>query len=106
MATPVQGLAVQTGPTPGTPVTAIDVNQAGGYVVNPVSAVDQGQAAAAQPAILYVNQVTGAGLVANGTCIALQPGQSYTIIPNTTTPVSVASPIANHLFTAVMWPTA
>ena len=58
MATPVSGPAVVTSATPGTAVTAIDVNQAGGYVVNPTSAVDQGLAT---PEVLYVNQVTNAG---------------------------------------------
>jgi hypothetical protein len=106
MATPVQGLAVQTSATPGTPVNAIDVNQAGGFVVNPVTAVDQGQAPTATPAILYVNQVSAATLAANGTTVALQPGQSFTLIPFTTTPLSVASSIASHQFTAVSWATA
>jgi D-lyxose ketol-isomerase len=103
MATPVIGLNTQTSPTPGTSIAAIDVNQAGGYIVNPIDAVDQGLAS---PEPLYVNQVTSAALQANGTTIALQPGQSYTIIPNTSTPVTVSSASANHKFTAVMWPTA
>lgn len=103
MATPVTGPATQTSGTPGTPVTAIDTNQAGGYIVNPVSAVDQG-VTTAEP--LYVNQVTGATLQANGTTIALQPGQSYSVIPNTTTPVTVSAASPNHQFTAVQWPTS
>jgi hypothetical protein len=102
MATPVTGPATVTSPTPGTPVTAINVNQAGGYIVNPTLAVDQGLAAV-EP--LYVNQVTGATLVANGTTIALQPGQSYSVIPNTTTPVTVCAASPSHKFTAVEWPT-
>lgn len=102
MATPVQGLASQTSPTPGTPVIAIDVNQAGGYIVNPVAATDQGLAS---PEPLYVNQVGNALLQANGTTISLQPGQSYSIIPNTTTPVTVSAASPNHKFTAVMWAT-
>lgn len=103
MATPVAGLATVTSSTPGSPVIAIDVNQAGGYIVNPFDASDQGLATAES---LYVNQVGNATLQANGTTIALQPGQSYTIIPFTTTPVTVVSASANHSFTAVMWPTA
>lgn len=101
MATPVQGLAVATPGTPGQPVNAIDVNQAGGYIVNPASSSDQGLAS---PEVLYVDQVGQAKTQANGTTIALQPGQSYTVIPNTVTPVSVASASASHQFTAVMWP--
>ena len=103
MATPTVGLATQTSTTPGTSVPAIDVNMAGGYIVNPLSAADQGLATA-EP--LYVNQVTAATTSANGTTIALQPGQSYTIIPNTITQVSVASASASHKFTSVCWLTA
>jgi D-lyxose ketol-isomerase len=76
---------------------------AGGYIVNPLSAVDQGLTI---PEPLYVDQVNSATTNAFKTTIALQPGQSYTIIPNTTTYVSVASTSASHRFTAVMWPTA
>jgi hypothetical protein len=102
MATPVAGLISQTPGTAGQAADAISPNQAGGYIVNPVAAADQGLAAA-EP--LYVDQVSAAGTVANGTTIALEPGQSYAIIANTTTTVSVASASANHQFTAVMWPT-
>jgi hypothetical protein len=100
MSTPQSGPATQTGGTAGIPVNAIDPNQTGGYIVNPLAAADQGLATS-EP--LYVNQVGPAGVVANGTTIALQPGQSYTVIPNTTTPVSVASNSPNHKFTAVEW---
>jgi hypothetical protein len=102
MATPVIGPATITSTTPGTSVTAIDINQAGGYIVNPALAADQG-IATVEP--LFVNQVTSATLQANGTTIALQPGQSYSVIPNTTTPVTVSSATASHKFTAVQWPT-
>ena len=100
MSTPVAGLNSQTSGTPGVPVNAISANQAGGYIVNPLLAADQG-IGTAEP--LYINQVGAAATVANGTTIALQPGQSYTVIPNTTTPVSVASLTASHKFTAVQW---
>jgi hypothetical protein len=100
MSTPTQGLAVQTPTSPGVPVNAIASNQIGGYIVNPLLAADQGLTTAE---VLYVNQVVPAGVQANGTTIALEPGQSYTVIPGTTTPVSVASQSANHKFTAVQW---
>ena len=103
MASPVIGSNVQTSATPGTAVIAIVANQAGGYIVNPNAPADQGLVTA-EP--LYVNQVGNAVLQANGTTVALQPGQSFTIIPFTTTPVTVASASANHKFSAVMWPTA
>ena len=102
MATPVSGPATSTSATPGTAVIAIDANQAGGYIVNPTTAADQ-NLTTVEP--LYVNQVTNAMLQANGTTIALQPGQSYSVIPNTTTPVTVSAASASHKFTAVEWPT-
>ena len=102
MATPVSGPTTITSSTPGSPVIAIDINQAGGYIVNPTAASDQG-IATVEP--LYVNQVTNAILQANGTTIALQPGQSYSVIPNTTTPVTVSAASPSHKFTAVQWPT-
>jgi hypothetical protein len=100
MATPVSGPNTQTPVSPGVPTNAIDPNMSGGYIVNPLSASDQGITTAE---ILYVNQVQAAGVVANGTTVALEPGQSYTVIPNTTTPVSVASATGGHKFTAVEW---
>jgi hypothetical protein len=100
MSTPVVGLATQTSATPGLPVTAIPANQSGGYIVNPLTAADQGLGAAE---VLYVNQVTSAATAANQTTIGLQPGQSYTVIPSTTTAVSVASVSPSHKFTAVSW---
>jgi hypothetical protein len=100
MATPAQGLAIQTPTSPGVPVQAIGPNQLGGYIVNPLSAADQGIGTAEA---LYVNQVGNAITQANGTTIALQPGQSYTVIPSTTTGVSVASLTGSHKFTSVQW---
>jgi hypothetical protein len=100
MATPTAGLVAQTPTSPGIPVNAIAANQSGGYIVNPLLAADQGLPTAE---VLYVNQVGPCDVQANGTTIALQPGQSYTIIPNTTTPVSVAATSASHKFTAVQW---
>ena len=101
MSTPVQGPSAQTSTTAGVPVTAIAANMSGGYIVNPLTAADQGLTTAE---VLYVNQCNPCGVVANGTTIALQPGQSYTVIPNTTTPVTVASLSASHKFTSVQWP--
>jgi hypothetical protein len=102
MATPIPGPNNVTSATPGTAVIAIAANQAGGYIVNPTAAADQG-VPTAEP--LYVNQVTNATLQANGTTIALLPGQSYTVIANTTTPVTVSSATGSHSFTSVQWAT-
>jgi|SRR6516162_5589773 hypothetical protein len=101
MTTPTAGPASVTSTTPGVAVTAIAPNMSGGYIVNPLLAVDQG-IATAEP--LYINQVGAATLQANGTTVALQPGQSYTVIPQTTTPVTVSSASASHKFTSVQWP--
>ena len=103
MAAPVAGANTQTPSTPNTSITVIPANQAGGYIVNPLSADDQGLDTAE---VLYVDQVGPAKTSANGTTIALQPGQSYTLIPNTLTPVTAASNGSSHKFTAVCWPTA
>jgi hypothetical protein len=103
MAAPVEGPNTQTPSTPNTAITAIPANQAGGYIVNPLSATDQGLGA---NEVLYVDQVGPAKTTANGTTIALQPGQSYYIIPNTITPVTCASNSPSHKFTAVCWPLA
>jgi D-lyxose ketol-isomerase len=100
MSTPIAGIAVQTPSAAGIPVDAIAQNQTGGYIVNPLLAADQGITTAE---VLFVNQVGPSDVQANGTTIALEPGQSYTVIPNTTTPVSVASNTPNHKFTAVQW---
>jgi hypothetical protein len=100
MSTPVKGPNTVTPVTPGEAIIAIDPAQGGGYIVNPLDAADQGNPLAAP---LYIDQVKAAVLAANDTTIALQPGQSYAVIPNTTTGVSVASPNPNHRFTAVQW---
>jgi len=100
MSTPIAGLNAQTPTSAGVPINAIAANQSGGYIVNPTTAADQGIPTAE---VLFVNQVGNCTIQANGTTLALQPGQTYTIIPNTTTPVSVASLTPNHKFTSVQW---
>ena len=100
MSTPVQGLATQTSSAAGQPINAIAANVSGGYIINPLDPKDQGLAAAE---VLFVSQVGPAAMVANDSTLALQPGQSYTVIPGTTTGVSVASASPSHRFTAVMW---
>jgi hypothetical protein len=93
MATPVPGLAWQTPDTIGQPVDAISANQSGGYVSNPFNA----------PGPLYVDPTGPASNEANGTTIALPPGQPYYVIPNSTLPISVASDFVNHAFVSVQW---
>ena len=103
MAAPVAGANTQTPSTPETSITVIPANQAGGYIVNPLTSEDQGLDT---NEVLYVDQVGPARTAANGTTIALQPGQSYSVIPFTLTPVTASSKSASHKFTAVCWPTA
>jgi hypothetical protein len=92
MTTPTAGLNSQTG-APGIPVAALDINQIGGYVHNPVSA----------STVLYVDPTGPASTTANGTTMALNPGQTFYAIPESTLQVSVAATDANHQFVAVQW---
>lgn len=84
--TPIPGLnsVVTVG---GTAVVAIGPNPNGGVITNPYTA----------PGPLYVDAVTTAGVVANGTTFALQPGQSWTCIAGQTTSTSVNSNVGDDL---------
>lgn len=92
-ATPQPGLASQTPATPGEPIDALGVNLSGGFISNPPNA----------PGYLYVDPTGPASTTANGTTLALPPGQPFYAIPGSTLPVSVASTFSNHQFTAVQW---
>jgi hypothetical protein len=93
MATPVRGPNYSTPATPGVAVNALNSNLTGGYVINPVDA----------PGVLYVDPVGPASTLANGTTLALQPGQAFFAIQTSTLPVSVASQIPSHNFISVEW---
>jgi hypothetical protein len=93
MATPVAGLASQTSSSPGQPVNALAANLSGGYILNPATA----------PGMLYIDPTGPASISANGTTLALPPGQPFYIIPGSTLPVSVASTFPNHQFVSVQW---
>jgi len=92
MTTPIAGLISQTSATPSAPLNAIQALLTGGYINNPFSATIP----------LYVDP-TGPAIIGSGTAMALAPGQTFYIIPNSTLPVSVASTVANHPFIAVQW---
>ncbi len=101
--TPVIGshTAIATG---GTAVIAVPANPNGGYIVNPLSAADQGIGSAE---VLYLDP-TGAspGSTAgsgNGSAIALQPGQYWNIIPSQNPATYVNAATTGHKFTAVYW---
>lgn len=97
--TPVVGTAtfIATG---GTPVQAIPPMPNGGIITNPALAADQG---ISTPEVLFVNAVGDAGLVGNGANFALQPGQSWTVIPGQTTPTSVNAVTSGHSFSVTYW---
>lgn len=84
----------------GSAEIAINPSPNGGYITNPVTAADQGIAAAE---VLYVDPVTSPGLAANGTTVALQPGQTWNVIPGQTTPTRVNAQNTGHRFTVVVW---
>lgn len=98
--TPVPGLVDQI-TTGGTAVVALPGNISGGFIQNPYSPSDSG--VAAEP--LYINP-TGAAAVleGNGTTFALQPGETWNIVPGQTTSTSVNAATSGHKFAVVYWP--
>lgn len=84
----------------GTPVVTVGPGPNGGFITNPASKDDQGIAAAE---VLYVSPVGSAGLAANGTTFALQPGQSWPLIAGQTTNTSVNANTGGHKFSVVQW---
>lgn len=97
--TPVSGLSsvVITG---GTSVVAVGPNPNGGFITNPYWASDEGLV---NTEVLYVDPVGSAKTQANGTTFALQPGQTWTIIPGQTTSTSVNAATSGHKFSVVVW---
>ncbi len=94
--TPVPGVSHQI-VTGGSPVVAVAANPNGGFITNPVSSTDQGVTAE----VLYVNPYGNATTSANNTTFALQPGQTWNIIPGQTTPTSVNAATTGHKFSVV-----
>lgn len=97
--TPVIGntYVVTTG---GTSVVPVPANPNGGIITNPLLATDQGLANA-EP--LIVNPIGTAGTHEGGSNFALQPGQSWQIIPGQTTPTSVNALSSGHTFSVIYW---
>jgi len=88
----------------GTAVIAVNANSNGvngGYIVNPLTTTDQG----VSPVEVLIVDPTGVapGSNANGTAIALQPGQSFPLIPGQTTAVQVNAATTGHKFTCVIY---
>ena len=84
----------------GTPVVVIPAGINGGIITNPLLASDQ-SVSSAEP--LYVNPISNAALHGYGTTFALQPGQSWDVIPGQTTQTTVNATTGGHTFTAVYW---
>jgi hypothetical protein len=98
--TPISGVNTFV-TTSGIPVIAIPGNPNGGYITNPFTATDQG-IGTIEP--LYIDPVGSAGVLrANGTVFALQPGQTWTVIPGQTTPTYVNANTGGHKFSVVSW---
>lgn len=100
--TPQPGAAsvVVTGGTPVIAVIAVPAGIGGGYVTNPLLATDQGISTAE---VLYINIVAAATLASNGTTVALQPGQSFTLPAGQNSATSVNAVSSGHKFTCVWW---
>ena len=97
--TPIPGLVSQV-TTGGTAVEAVAAGPNGGFITNPLSAADQGLANT-EP--LYVNPVGAAGVAANGTTFALQPGGTWFLIPGQLTQTSVNAASSGHKFSVVSY---
>ena len=84
----------------GQAVTPIFGPVAGGYIVNPASATDQGLIFA-EP--LYIDITGPAALAVTATTMALQPGQTFLVVPGQTTNVSVNARSSGHRFSGVVY---
>lgn len=101
--TPAPGLTVQIA-VGGTAVIVAGPNPNGGYITNPISAVDQGLPASSAPEPLFIDP-TGkpATTQGNGTTFRLEPGQTFELIPGQTTTTSVNAATTGHKFSAVVY---
>ena len=87
--------------TGGTAVTAALANPNGGFITNPLLASDQGIAVAE---VLYINPTgINATTSANGTTFALQPGQTWFIIPGQTTTTTANATTSGHKYSIVVY---
>ena len=100
MSVPTPGLTtiITTG---GSPVRVANGGVNGGLITNPYTAGDQG---IPNSEVLYVDPVGPcAALAGNGTIFALQPGDTWPLIPGQTTPTNVNAATGGHKFTVVLW---
>lgn len=99
-----QALLVSVVTTGGTPVQIAPGGVAGGFIMNPSSAADQGIVTAE---VLYITSVgTTPGSTpgdGNGTTFALYPGQTYDLIAGQTTQTWVNAATDGHKFSGVYY---
>ena len=89
--------------TGGTAVTAVSGPVNGGWIVNPLTATDQG-IGAAEP--LYVDNTSATpGTTGNGTTTAIAAGGSYSLIPSTNGSyvVGINAATSGHKIACVRW---
>ena len=84
----------------GVAVTPMFGPVAGGFITNPGDAESQGLSAVE---VLWIDITTEATLGTNSTSIALQPGQTFTVVPGQVTNVSVNAASAGHKFLGVVY---
>ncbi len=85
--------------TGGTAVDAITGPTNGYYIMNPLSAGDQGVTAES----LYVDPTTTATTTGNATNAVLAPGQPFYGVGSSSVSVSVDAATTGHKFTCVRW---
>lgn len=86
--------------TGGTAVTAMSGPSNGCYIVNPLTATDQGLGSV-EP--LYIDPTTTATTTGSTTNTAIAPGQTWFCVPYSTLPVSVNAASSGHAFVVVRW---
>jgi hypothetical protein len=99
-ATIVHGAAQPKVVTGGTPVIAFSGPVAGGVILNPLTALDQG-IAAAEP--LFIDLTGPAALVETVTTMRIVPGQRFDVPAQPTCNVSVNAGTSGHKFSAAYW---
>jgi hypothetical protein len=83
----------------GRAVVAVPAYTLGGYVVNPASYIDQGISTVE---VLFVDPTGPAVLHQTATTVPLQPGQSYRVPADQTTPLWINAASSGHRFSAIL----
>lgn len=86
--------------TGGAATTLITGPVNGCYITNPITATGQ---AISTAEVAYVNGVTTATAIGNGTNVRLDPGQTFWCTPGQTNNVSAIAATTSHAFSVVKW---